>query len=138
MHTQNVLTNSIISMCPTRTHCIAVRYFQQEKITYWWKWCKEGLKWRRQQTKSTYFAKNQRLWIKFSFDSHKIKDLYRSEGIQQKQPSRDVFRKRCSENMQQIYRRTPMSKCEFNKVHFGIGVLLRIKFADAYFQNTFF
>ena len=23
---------------------------------------------------------------------------------------------RCSENMQQIYRRTPMSKCDFNEV----------------------
>ena len=34
----------------------------------------------------------------------------------QKQPSRGVLRKRCSENMQQIYRRTPMSKGDFNKV----------------------
>ena len=32
----------------------------------------------------------------------------------QKQPSRGVQRKRCSENMQQIYRRTPMAKCNFN------------------------
>ena len=31
--------------------------------------------------------------------------------------ARDVLRKRCSENMQQIYRRTtPMPKCDFNKV----------------------
>ena len=29
----------------------------------------------------------------------------------QKQPSRGVLRKRCSENMQQIYKRTPMPKC---------------------------
>ena len=34
----------------------------------------------------------------------------------QKQPPRGVPRKRCSENMLQIYRRTPMSKCDFNKV----------------------
>ena len=34
----------------------------------------------------------------------------------QKQPSRGVLRKRCSENMQHIYRRTPMPKCDFNKV----------------------
>ena len=34
----------------------------------------------------------------------------------QKQPSRVVFRKRCSANMQQIYRRIPMPKCDFNKV----------------------
>ena len=34
----------------------------------------------------------------------------------QKQPSRGVLMKRCSENMQQIYRRTSMPKCDFNKV----------------------
>ena len=33
-----------------------------------------------------------------------------------KQPLRGVLLKRCSENMQQIYRRTPMPKCDFNKV----------------------
>ena len=34
----------------------------------------------------------------------------------QEQSSRDVFRKRCSENKQQIYRATPLAKCDFNKV----------------------
>ena len=34
----------------------------------------------------------------------------------QKQPSRGVFRKRCSENMQQIYRIKPMPKRDLNKV----------------------
>ena len=34
----------------------------------------------------------------------------------EKQPPRGVLRKRCSENMQQIYRRTPMPKSDFNKV----------------------
>ena len=33
----------------------------------------------------------------------------------QKQPSGGVLRKRCSENIQQIYRRTPMPKCDFNR-----------------------
>ena len=33
----------------------------------------------------------------------------------QKQPSRGVPKKRFSENMQQIYRRTSMPKCDFNK-----------------------
>ena len=37
-------------------------------------------------------------------------------SIVQKQPSRGVLRKRCYENMQQIYKRTPMPKCDFNKV----------------------
>ena len=34
----------------------------------------------------------------------------------QKQSFRGVLEKRCSENTQQIYRRTPMLKCDFNKV----------------------
>ena len=34
----------------------------------------------------------------------------------QKHPLRGVPRKRCSENMQQIYSRTPMPKCDFNKI----------------------
>ena len=33
----------------------------------------------------------------------------------EKQPPRGVTRKRRSENMQQIYRRTGMPKCDFNK-----------------------
>ena len=41
----------------------------------------------------------------------------------QKQPSGDVLSKRCSENMQQIYRRTPMPKCYFNKVAKQLGHL---------------
>ena len=34
----------------------------------------------------------------------------------QKQLPRGVLKKSCSKNMQQIYRRTPMLKCDFNKV----------------------
>ena len=60
----------------------------------------------------------------------------------QKQPSRGVLRKRCSENMQQIYRRTPMPKYDFNKVAKQLywkrtsTWVFSCKFA-AYFQNTF-
>ena len=36
--------------------------------------------------------------------------------VLQKQPSRGVYKKRCCENIQQIYRRTPMPKCDFNKI----------------------
>ena len=38
-----------------------------------------------------------------------------------------VLKKRCSENMHQIYSRTSMAKCELVtlfKSHFGMGVLL--------------
>ena len=42
----------------------------------------------------------------------------------QKQPPTSISQKRCSENMQQIYRRTPMPKCDFNKVAFAIEIAL--------------
>ena len=60
----------------------------------------------------------------------------------QKQPSRDVLRNRCSKNMQQIYRRTPMPKCDFNKValqfywNYDSAWMLSCKFA-ARFQYLF-
>ena len=38
------------------------------------------------------------------------------EAHYQKQPFRGALKKRCSENMQQIYRRTPMPKCDFKNV----------------------
>ena len=45
-----------------------------------------------------------------------VKKCLALEGKKQKQQPRGVLSKRCSESMQQIYRRTPMSKCDFNKV----------------------
>ena len=45
------------------------------------------------------------------FDEEKFPDEARK--YPQKQPSRGVLRKRCSENMQRIYRRTPMRRCDF-------------------------
>ena len=36
--------------------------------------------------------------------------------LTQKQPPKGVLMKRGSENMQKIYRRKPMPKCDFNKV----------------------
>ena len=56
----------------------------------------------------------------------------------QKQPPGGVLSKRCSENMQQLYRRTPMPKCDFNKVASNrtSAWVLSCKFA-AYFQSTF-
>ena len=51
----------------------------------------------------------------------------------QKKPSRGVLRIRCFGNMEQIYRRTPMPKCNFNKScfatllksHIPMGALLQ-------------
>ena len=44
--------------------------------------------------------------------------LLNTTNNRQMQPSIGVLKKRCSENMQHIYRRTPMPKCDFNKVAF--------------------
>ena len=85
---------------------------------------------------------NQR-WIKE--DSVQLFDtnLKATDGInmeRKKKPFRVVLRKSCSENMQQIYRRTPISKCDCVICNF-IEIALRhgcslYEFA-AYFQNTF-
>ena len=45
-----------------------------------------------------------------------ISYVFSNEFIIQKQPPKGVTRESYSENMQQIYRRTPMPKCDFNKV----------------------
>ena len=61
----------------------------------------------------------------------------------QKQPPRGVPSKRCSKKMQQIYRRTPMPKCDFNKIakqHYWNHIsawVFSCKIA-AYFQKIFF
>ena len=63
-------------------------------------------------------------------------------GTKQKQPSRDVLIKRCSENIQQIYKKTLMPKCDFNKVALQRYLnrtsawVFSCKFA-AYFLNSF-
>ena len=70
--------------------------------------------------------------IKFFFDNH-----YRSSL------SKGVIIKRCSENMQQIYRRIPKPKCDFNKValqlywNHSLAWVFSGIFAE-YFQHTFF
>ena len=56
--------------------------------------------------------------------------VYLLASDRHKQPSRGVLRKSCSENLQQIYRRTPMPKYDFTlrnftlKSHFDISVPL--------------
>ena len=56
----------------------------------------------------------------------------------QKQPFRGVLSKRCSENMQQNYRRTPMQKCHFNKVAWNfIEITLRHGCSPGNFLDIF-
>ena len=49
------------------------------------------------------------------FDSLSMWKVERRKDVQ-KQPPIGAPRKRCSKNMQQIYRKTPMPRCNFNKV----------------------
>ena len=54
----------------------------------------------------------------------------------QKQPPRGVPRKRCSENMQQIYMRKPMPKCDFEiTLRHGCSHLLHF-FRTLFLKNT--
>ena len=58
-------------------------------------------------------------------------------GKIQNQPSRGVLRKRCSENIQQIYRRTTMPKCAVQRYWNRTSTwLFSCKFA-AYFRTLF-
>ena len=54
------------------------------------------------------------LGVKVTFQQETF--TYMMHSDKQKKFSRSVLRKRCSKNMQQIYRRTPMPKYDFNKV----------------------
>ena len=47
-------------------------------------------------------------------DSEKVLTI--NENSYQKQPSIGALMESCSENMQQIYRKISMPKCDFNKV----------------------
>ena len=83
------------------------------------------------------FNKNVKSVVTFNFNLHNI-----SFFNLQKKPFWGVLRERCSENMQQSYRRTAMPKCDFNKVAKQLcwnctsAWVFSYKFA-AYFQNTF-
>ena len=58
-------------------------------------------------------------------------------------PSRYVLIKRCYQNMQQIYWRTPIPKCDFNKVakHTSLGVFSAVNllhsFRTPFSKNTY-
>ena len=79
-----------------------------------------------------------------TFYPRKIQSPYEYFQTTVRSSHSEVFlKKRCSENMQQIYRRTSMLKCDFIKVVKQLywnrtsARVLSCKFA-AYFQNTFF
>ena len=64
------------------------------------------------------FVKNIEIWyccdvwiFLFVSRTKKLPPQYKELQKQQKQSSRGVLKKKCTENMQQIYRRAPMPKC---------------------------
>ena len=67
----------------------------------------------------TYLIIRHRKKIRKQFKNNKLRIIaptWNDEFELQKQPPRGVLRKRCSENIQEIYRRTPVQKCDFKKV----------------------
>ena len=55
------------------------------------------------------------VWFKFSVRSKPVFSFWNS-AMSEASLHRCSSLKRCSENVQQIYRRTPMLKCDFNKI----------------------
>ena len=47
-------------------------------------------------------------WLRLLYSNH--------HGGNQKQPARGVPKKKCSENIKQVYKRAAIPKCNFNKV----------------------
>ena len=91
--------------------------------------------------------KKQNLAIRQKSDSAEQEKIFQNKLIKNRKSKGgshpEVFSgERCSENIQQIYRRTPMSKCDFNKVAKQLYLnhtsawMFSCKFA-ADFQNTF-
>ena len=95
---------------------ISLFYAVLHTMTIWWTHIKIQLFWVH-----IHCGEEKRIYLILIFVSEETKSLQlmclASHFLNsQKQPSKGVFRKRCSENMQQIYRRAPMPKCDFNKV----------------------
>ena len=57
----------------------------------------------------------------------------------QKQPPRGVLKKRCSEIMQQIFKRTPMLKCDFNEVaiEIALGMVVPLLICSIFSEQLF-
>ena len=55
-------------------------------------------------------------WYIGAYIEHKLLNKFPNDKNRQKQPTRGVPRKRCSAIVQQMNRKTPMPKCDFNKV----------------------
>ena len=69
-------------------------------------------------------------YSKFEFNVNAAYLLSKKDSLEDvlKLPSRGVLRKRCSQNMHQIYQRTPMPKCDLKKVAFQLATLLKSHF----------
>ena len=61
-----------------------------------------------------------------------------THNFRSSRPEVGVLQKSCSENIQQVYRRTPMPKCDFNKLlrHGGSLVNLLHIFRTTFPKNT--
>ena len=74
-------------------------------------------------TRSTLFGNRSSHFDNTSSRFNKTKNYFNTRSrnfkafqVSEAATNRVFFKKRCSENMQQIYRRTPMPKSDFNKV----------------------
>ena len=127
------------------------RLWRKVKRNFWhisknnkaWLWQRQWKQWKAMYELVLYMGG---LYIKYVMkilnrSSFSRKPLVLIACFVQKQPSRGVLKKRCAEIIPQIYRRTPMPKCDFNKfakqlfLSHPSGWVLACTFV-AYFQNT--
>ena len=55
-----------------------------------------------------------------------------------KQPTKGVLIKKCSENMQEIYGKTPMPKCDFNKIIIIIIIIVVVVVIIYYYYYYYY
>ena len=110
-------------------------FFSALTASYFKFWWGKSLMKRSWVDQKNSFNITSLLWYVLQFCPAECCVSYKNQSFFQRQPSRGVLRKRCSENNHQIYRRKPTPKCDFNKLL--CFALFSCKFT-VYFQNTFF
>ena len=117
------------SDCKNSFNCKLKKLINEKIIIFYGPWnalCSAGKSRQIKQFKHHTFSGLCSLFPRFSLQIYNFFQWRHIESstdwanvqicVIEKQPPRGVFKKRRSENMQQIYSRTLMPKCDFNKV----------------------
>ena len=135
VHPQRNNINKIFSFTHVLQKATTLQLDIHKKMIYWWKWCKEGLKWKKKTKDDQYiFCKTiSNYKLNLSLTQHKIKNWFCLEVFLGK-----GVLKICSKVKEHLSCQS-LSLCQRMQVH-SINCtwawVFSCKFA-AYFQNTF-